>query len=113
MKHPNMTPDKGGFSERPSTPKPDLVPPSQRQKDMIEPKTWQEFRDSKLLWWVNRTLHLFGWAIVCEVENDRILSVYPAKVKFRGFSEESEADGFTGLTEYLEMNIKNIKDEMK
>ena len=37
--------------------------------NMLEERTWKEFRDIKLLWFVNTILHLFGWAIVYE-END-------------------------------------------
>jgi hypothetical protein len=24
--------------------------------------TWREFADAGLFWWINRGLHLFGWA---------------------------------------------------
>nr|WP_297935692.1 hypothetical protein [uncultured Lachnoclostridium sp.] len=27
--------------------------------DMVTKKTWQEFRDSGLLWWINMILHTF------------------------------------------------------
>jgi hypothetical protein len=65
-------------------------------------KTWKEFKKSKLLWWVNRSLHLFGWAIVL-VENDDggIIDCFPARVSFRGFTEDIEDEGFTVLTKYL------------
>lgn len=81
---------------------------------MVFRKTWDEFRGTKLLWWVNRTLHLFGWAIVveCDIENDmKVIDAYPARVKFRGFDEKSEEEGFIGLSEYLEKNISEIKEE--
>lgn len=72
-------------------------------------KTWQEFKDSKLLWWVNRSLHLFGWAIVFSYEEDgTLVEVYPARVNSRGFDEETEEDGFIGLSRYLRENIKEI-----
>lgn len=32
--------------------------------EQINRKTWEEFRESGMLWWVNRMLHLLGWAIV-------------------------------------------------
>ena len=65
-------------------------------------KTWKEFQESKLLWWVNRTLHLFGWAIVlCEEEDGTISDCYPARITFRGFPEKLEEEGFVGLTKYL------------
>ena len=30
---------------------------------MIERKSWEEFRNAGLLWWINMILHTFGWAI--------------------------------------------------
>lgn len=70
---------------------------------MIERKTWEEFRKSALLWWVNRTLHLFGWALVYEIDKEtrEITEVYPARVSCRGFDREDEDQGFEVLTEYL------------
>ena len=64
---------------------------------MMEKKTWDEFAKSGLLWWINRTLHIFGWAIV--FQSDGI--VYPARVKYRGFCEVEEENGFQFLTKYL------------
>lgn len=70
---------------------------------MTEERTWNEFRKSGLLWWVNRALHLFGWAIVVEMNDDgeRVKRAYPARCKFRGFVEESETRGFRNLTNYM------------
>lgn len=80
--------------------------------NMVEKRTWEEFRNIKLLWWINRTLHLFGWAIVYQVESDGTISdVYPARVKFRGFEDESEE--FIGLTKYIQSEIDNLVDETK
>jgi len=80
----------------------------------IDQKSWKEFKDSGLLWWTNRILHTFGWAIVFEVEVDgEITNVYPARVKFRGFSEESEERGFSNLSNYLKENISEINNEAK
>lgn len=83
----------------------------QVEKSTIEKKTWKEFKDSKLLWWVNRSLHLFGWSIVLEVDNDRnITAAYPAKVTFRGFSQETESKNFIELSNYLKENIDEINN---
>ena len=72
-------------------------------------KSWKEFQESKLLWWVNRSLHLFGWALVAEADDDgNITEVYPARVSFRGFSQESEELGFAGLTHYLSAEIEDL-----
>lgn len=80
--------------------------------ETIKEISWGQFKDSGLLWCVNRTLHLFGMAIVviCD-ENDKIERVYPARVKFRGFQEELETNGFKKLHNFLSSNIKEIEKE--
>ena len=78
---------------------------------MVTEKTWEDFRNAGLLWWVNKTLHLFGWALVAEIESDKINRVYPARCKFRGFSEEVETEGFKRVTEYLHENSEVLLEE--
>lgn len=70
---------------------------------MLTESTWNEFRDAGLLWWINRTLHLFGWALVIEQDEEtkEINRVYPARCNFRGFCEDVEANGFRNLTNHL------------
>jgi hypothetical protein len=81
---------------------------------MVQRKTWEEFRDSKLLWWINRSLHIFGWAIVVQVEEDGTISdAYPARVKFRGFDEKNETEGFIGLTQHLKETVDELVKETK
>ena len=81
---------------------------------MVKKDNWEEFRNSKLLWFVNRTLHVFGWAIILVIDdNGKCTEAYPARVKFRGFDEKSETEGFYGLTKYLEENIKSIKEDQE
>lgn len=83
-------------------------------ENMVAKKTWNEFRDSKLLWWVNRSLHIFGWAIVVQIEDSgEISDCYPARVKFRGFDEKNEADGFIGLSTYLETEASTLAAEAR
>jgi len=55
----------------------------------IKRATWQEFRDSGLLWWTNRILHTVGWCIVTEVDQESgvITDAYPARTNWLGFSE--------------------------
>lgn len=67
---------------------------------------WSMFRNSGALWFINRTLHLFGLAIVFETGpgedgDETVKRVYPARCKFRGFDEASETDWFKRLTKYL------------
>jgi hypothetical protein len=81
---------------------------------MVERRTWEEFRKNQLLWWINRTLHLLGWAIVYQIEEDGSVSdVYPARVKFRGFNEEHEAEGFKILSQYIEKEASELAKEAR
>lgn len=78
-------------------------------------KTWEEFRAAGLLWWLNRTLHLFGWAIVSEPSDDpsKPARVYPARVTFRGFQEDAEEQGFVNVTRHLQENIETLVKEVE
>tara|TARA_R110000772_G_C13310322_1_gene440419 strand:- start:24817 stop:25068 length:252 start_codon:yes stop_codon:yes gene_type:complete len=82
---------------------------------MVNKKTWEEFRSSKMLWVTNRVLHMFGWAIVTEIDMDsgKVFNCYPARVKFRGFTERSETEGFIGLSEYMAENAETLLKEAK
>lgn len=80
--------------------------------NMVDKRAWSEFQSTGLLWWINRILHTFGWAIVFEVETDNTISdVYPARVKFRGFDTDSEEQGFRRLSNYMVDNATELKDE--
>lgn len=79
-----------------------------------ERESWETFCKSRLLWWVNRSLHLFGWAIiVVRDEKGEIFEVYPARVNIRGFSREDEESGFLILSEYLRENASELAEEIK
>jgi len=79
---------------------------------MFEEKTWTEFRNSGLLWFINQTLHLFGWAIAMDVtEEGHVKRVYPARVKFRGFSQERNTMGYAQVSNYLRDNVEQLAKE--
>ena len=81
-------------------------------KDMITKESWEEFRKIGLLWMVNRSLHLFGWALVFDYDDKKVLKeVYPARCKFRGFSEKDESEEFIKVTKYLKQNIDILEKE--
>jgi len=76
---------------------------------MVHEDSWQEFREAGLLWWVNRSLHLFGWALAVEQDqNGRLVNAYPVRCKFRGFGEDSETRGFRRLTQYLVSHTSDL-----
>lgn len=78
---------------------------------MVEKKTWNEFRDSGFLWWINMILHTFGWAICVDVDEEGIVDVYPARVKYRGFSEKINTDGYINVSKYMKENVDELLEE--
>lgn len=76
--------------------------------DLEHARAWSAFRDAGLLWWVNRMLHLFGWAIALDVDKptDTVLRAYPKRVEFKGFTEEAEERGFNRLQAYIQRGFK-------
>lgn len=82
--------------------------------NMVAKKTWQEFKDTGLLWWINMILHTFGWAITLNVEEDgTITGAYPSRVKFRGFDGKSNDKGYQKISKYLLDNIEQIEKESR
>lgn len=80
---------------------------------MLMKREWKEFQNAGLFWWINRSLHLFGWCLVFEEEEDgTITSVYPATTSYRGFSPEVEAEGFAKLTDEIYFNIDAMRSEI-
>ncbi|MEK4824480.1 hypothetical protein NSS71_07970 [Niallia sp. FSL W8-0951] len=75
---------------------------------MIDYKTWEEFRNNGLMWFVNTTLHVFGWTLIYDPKSK---SVYPARCKFRGFSEDVNTDGYKKVSSYLKRNIDELEKE--
>lgn len=82
-------------------------------KEPVEQKSWEEFKSSGLLWFINTILHTFGWAIVLTVEDNKVVNAYPARVTFRGFSEDSNSLGYTRLTKYMKDNANILYNEIK
>ena len=81
---------------------------------MIEEKSWQEFRDSGLFWWINTILHTFGWAIVMVADDDgNLTKVYPARVKFRGFDNAYNAMGYVKVSEFMKDHAEELLKEAK
>ena len=80
---------------------------------MITKKNWQEFRETGLLLFINQILHVFGWAIVFDFDDETgdLKEVYPARVKFRGFDDKSVGESYQKITSYLSDNIKELKEE--
>lgn len=78
---------------------------------MVKEKSWKEFRESGFFWFINTTLHAFGWALVMEIDNDEIKRVYPARVKFRGFDEDTNTHGYQNISKYMKENAEELERE--
>jgi len=79
---------------------------------MITKKDWSEFRSTGLLLFINQILHVFGWAIVFDIDNGEIKSVYPARVKFRGFDNDRVSKSYQKISKYMKDNASELLDEV-
>ena len=83
---------------------------------MIKKKTWDEFRETGLFWFINSILRLFGWAIIESKDGDK-QEIYPARVKFRGSSIESNINDYSKAIEYMHNHVgelmRDVRDEDK
>jgi len=78
------------------------------ENKMVKEISGKEFRDSGMLWLVNTLLHAFGMAVTWNPETDEIK---PALVKFRGFAEKNNDEGYKKVTQYMIDNASElIKD---
>ncbi len=75
--------------------------------------TWDDFRSTGLLWFINSILHVFGWAIVVEVDDEtkKVTNCYPARVKYRGFDEASQSEGHIKVAGYLSQVSEELRKE--
>ncbi len=82
---------------------------------MVTKKEWSEFRKTGLLLVINQILHIFGWAIVFEIEieddTEKVTKVYPARVKLRGFGNDSVTEEYKKVSEYMDKNSKELLKE--
>lgn len=81
------------------------------ENKMITKKEWSEFRSTGLVLIVNQILHLFGWALCFEIENEKIVNVYPARVRFRGFDNKSTEDAYRNVSRFMLDNASELHDE--
>ena len=85
----------------------------------VERKSWDEFRKTGLFMFVNTILHAFGWALCVEVDYDSetktetsgVKTCFPARVKFRGFTEDDQEDMHKKIGEYLAGNGHSLKED--
>lgn len=87
---------------------------AEQDNQTVTPKTWDEFRGKGLLYFVNAFLHIFGWAIVLEADDDgNITKAYPARVTFRGFNEQAMTKGYIQISKFMAENASELLKEAK
>jgi hypothetical protein len=85
---------------------------------LVDRRKWEEFRESGLLWFINTILHTFGWAIVTNGEYNEagefiVYEAYPARVRYRGFTESSNSKGYEKVSRYMKENADELLKEAK
>lgn len=80
---------------------------------MITEKTWEEFKSCGFILFINQILHIFGWAICFEYDDNQenIINVYPARVKFRGFDNKNVSKSYEDLSKYMKDNAETLYKE--
>jgi hypothetical protein len=79
----------------------------------VEEKSWEEFLTTGLLLFINSFLHIFGWVIVLNLdENNKVFKVYPARiVSNRGFTRQEVLRSYGKLTKYMKDNGNKLYNE--
>jgi hypothetical protein len=76
--------------------------------------TWEEFRNTGLLLFVNMFLHMFGFSIVISIDSSdpnsepKVIDVYPVKTDNRGFNSESVDKAYQRLDSYLKTGYVQV-----
>ena len=79
---------------------------------MVEKKTWDEFRATGLPVFINGLLHIFGWAICFDIDDKgKCIGAYMARVRYRGWDEQSQEDAHIKLAKYMVENAEQLKKE--
>ena len=77
----------------------------------MKTENWNEFRETGLLTFVNCFLHIFGWCIALEMDEDKITNVYPMKVNYSGFPQESMDRAYDRIHRYLQVKEEEEVEE--
>lgn len=80
--------------------------------DKATAEAWANFRNTGLLWFINRMLHVWGIAIEYEMDGDRVISVRPELVDYLGFDRETEVSGFLKLRGYTALVGKELFEDI-
>lgn len=77
-------------------------------KNELTPISWDAFRSTGLLAFVNGFLHIFGVAIAFDKSTGM---AFPARTKWRGFSNEAWTKAYRKLSNYMAGTADVLKAE--
>ena len=80
-------------------------------KTAVKEKSWKEFQESGMLWMANTILQVFGWSVVVEEDNGNITMVYPARVKYRGFTQKTNNRGYIKVSKFMQEHAEELLNE--
>lgn len=84
------------------------------KKEWTTPMTWDEFRETGMLFHVNQMLHPLGLAIAINIgDNGEINGTTPLRVKYRGFTEKDQDEQHIKIANYLAKNGPNFPEDIK
>lgn len=78
----------------------------------LDQRSWDEFRSSGMLFFVNTLLHFMGWAITVNVKDGKVTGVFPARTRFRGFTYTDQTEQHYNVARYLRDNAPNFPTEV-
>ena len=77
----------------------------------VREMSWDAFRATGLLTFINGFLHIFGWAICVEYKDGTFIRAYPMRTTWRGFKEETWTTAYGKIADYMAENADKIKEE--
>ena len=81
---------------------------------MLDQKTWEEFQSTGLLWLVNTFLHIFGWTLMTQVDDDgNVIGGIPCRTDYRGFTTDINDEGYLKVTDWLKENIDMLEEDVE
>ena len=53
------------------------------------------------------------WAIAVDITDGKVTNAYPARVRYRGFGEQNNTDGYIKVSKYLKENADELEIESR
>lgn len=86
-----------------------------KKGEMVKKESWDTFRSTGLPLFINQFLHIFGWSLVFEIDKHtkEVITIYPARVKFRGFSDECTSQAYKEISNYMASKSEELLEEVE